>query len=309
MTAEAVRNAAGGQRWGAAGYFYLSPEITQSFQFYSDRKRAKWLLWRRRAVTIGGVSNVGTQKHAAGAVVPDASKEEAGSLELQLRQRFDVVEQGVVVGEFRFEMLHPRSADDLIDDEEFNRDERLPYWAEIWPSAYVLGERIAGYGVLTQTDPERRLRLLELGCGCGLAVMVGLAAGFSVTAVDYYPEALEFVWLNALRNGLAAPDTMVVDWRKYPSELVNFDVIVAADVLYERDYCRLIAAAFAQSLRPGGLGLLTDPQRKKAEPFAEECRRAGLQISEPQVCGPLSVPGSDPIMRQIVNLFEIRRAD
>lgn len=231
------------------------------------------------------------------------------SLEVQLRQQFDVVEQRVTVGGFTFDMLHPRSADDLISDDEFNRDERLPYWAEIWPSAYVLAGRIGGTAATSFAHTENRVRprLLELGCGCGLAVIAGLAAGFSVTAIDYYPEALQFVRLNALRNHLPAPETMVVDWRKYPSELVGFDVVMAADVLYERDYCRLIAAAFRQSLRLGGVGLLTDPQRIKAEPFPDECRCAGLEISAPLVTGSLSVPGGDPSVRQTVNLFEVWR--
>src|SRR5262249_42735872 len=160
------------------------------------------------------------------------------------------------------------------------RDERLPYWAEIWPSAYVLAARIAGGTLattLSQKEREKSARLLELGCGCGLAVIAALVAGFSVTAIDYYPEALEFVRLNALRNGLPEPKIMVVDWRKYPRELVGFDIVMAADVLYERDYCRLVAAAMAQSLKPGGVGLLTDPQRTKAEAFPDECRRAGLE--------------------------------
>lgn len=99
----------------------------------------------------------------------------------------------------------------------------------------------------------------------------------------------------------------MVDWRKYPRELVEYDVVVAADVLYERDYCRLIATAMKQSLRVGGLGLLTDPQRVKAEFFPKECQLAGLEISEPEVSGPLSVPGGDVSLRQTVNLFEVRR--
>jgi hypothetical protein len=89
--------------------------------------------------------------------------------------------------------------------------------------------------------------------------------------------------------------------------LVDFDVVTAADVLYERDYCRLIAAAFKQSLRPGGLGLVTDPQRTKAESFGDECRKLGLQIGLPQVCGMLSVPRGDPSVQQTVNVFEIWR--
>jgi SAM-dependent methyltransferase len=253
---------------------------------------------------------------------------EVGLLESQLRQRFNLVEQRLIIGQKELSMLHPRSADDLIDEEAFNRDERLPYWAEIWPSAYVLAQQIAG----TLTSPRRvacgnpalsqrekykegpqetkkQPRLLELGCGCGLAVMAGLAAGYCVTAVDYYPEALDFVRLNAARNNLPQPETKIVDWRNYPADLAGFDLVVAADVLYERDYCWLIAAAMRQSLLPGGLGLITDPQRGKAEALPDECRRAGLNICKRQVFGPLNVPGGDPDVCQRVNLFEIRRAE
>jgi predicted nicotinamide N-methyase len=235
---------------------------------------------------------------------PDTEfKSEAASLEERLRTRFAVVEHPLVVAERSYELRHPRSADELISEEEFNRDERLPYWAEIWPSAYVLAERIAAE---SGEIGGRQRRLLELGCGSGLAVMTALSAGFAVTAVDYYAEALEFVRLNTALNGLPRPETRVADWRKYPSDLVDFDIVIAADVLYERDYCRLVAAAFKQSLRSGGLGLLTDPQRTKAEFLPDECRSAGLSISEPQVFGPLSVPGGDPSVKQTVNLFEIR---
>ena len=32
-------------------------------------------------------------------------------------------------------VARPRSAEDLIDEDDYARDERLPYWAELWPSA------------------------------------------------------------------------------------------------------------------------------------------------------------------------------
>jgi predicted nicotinamide N-methyase len=234
--------------------------------------------------------------------VKSRSEPSTRELELALRGRFDVIEHGITVQGRIFDLRHPRSADDLISDEEFNRDERLPYWAEVWPSAYVLAQRIADEAASRR--PKRRL--LELGCGCGLAAVTAQAFGFDATAIDYYPEALEFVRLNAHLNDVSVPATRVVDWRRYPVDLVGFDFVVAADVLYERDYCRLVAAAFRQSLRPGGLGLLTDPQRSKAESFPDECRRVGLQVSAPHVFGLLSVPGGDAAVRQTVNMFEVR---
>ncbi len=272
--------------------FTYRQKLPRRFSF-TGREVANWrLLAGVGGVTIGGVSIVGIKNDAVKTAGPDVPAVDGRVLESQLRQRFDVVEQRLAVGKFTFEMLHPRSADDLINEDEFNRDERLPYWAEIWPSAYVLAERIAEaqglqpLGLVNGKIASALPRMLELGCGCGLAVMAGLAVGYSVTAIDYYPEALEFVRLNALRNGLPAPETMVVDWRKYPSELVGFDVVVAADVLYERDYCRLVAAAMGQSLGPGGVGLLTDPQRTKAGKFPEECRAQDWKFPNRKCMGP-----------------------
>ena len=252
------------------------------------------------AATIVDVSNFGPSTDELETKLPAPP----GHVD-ELRRRFDVIEHRISVDNRNFELLHPRSADDLIDDDDFNRDERLPYWAEIWPSAYVLAQRIARENGRSSGRPSR---LLELGCGSGLAVVTALAAGFEVTAVDYYPAALEFVKVNAELNGLPPPQMRVVDWRNYPDDLRDFDVVIAADVLYETGYCRLIAEAFRQSLSADGIGLLTDPQRSKAAALPEECRKAGMQISPPQVFGPLNVPGGDPAVKQTVNLFEMRHA-
>ena len=51
---------------------------------------------------------------------------------------FDLVQEVVTAGPHRFEILKPRTADDLISEDEYSVDERLPYWAELWPSAQVL---------------------------------------------------------------------------------------------------------------------------------------------------------------------------
>ena len=192
------------------------------------------------AATIVDVSNFGPSTDELETKLPA----QPGHVD-ELRRRFDVIEHRISVAGRIITLLHPRSADDLIDEDDFNRDERLPYWAEIWPSAYVLAQRIARENGRSSGRPSR---LLELGCGSGLAVVTALAAGFDVTAVDYYPAALEFVKVNAELNGLPPPQIRVVDWRNYPDDLRDFDVVIAADVLYETGYCRLIAEAFRQSL-------------------------------------------------------------
>src|ERR1043165_3041339 len=99
--------------------------------------------------------------------------------ESKLRRRFRVIETDVAIGGKTISILHPESAEDLIDERDFDLDERLPYWAELWPSARALAEhmgRLAGGGA----------SLLELGCGAGLVSTSAALAGFAVTASDYY---------------------------------------------------------------------------------------------------------------------------
>lgn len=188
----------------------------------------------------------------------------------------------------------PKNADDLIFEEEFTRDERLPYWAELWPSAIVLAERLAG----EQGDGRR---LLELGCGVGLGTIAALQSGFDVTATDYYAEALEFTRLNCLANGQEPPPTRLVDWRDFPDNLGRFDMVIASDVLYERANSPLVAAAFAATLKPTGLGLITDPQRKVAALFPEACARQGLCIL---AMGGVSITFGEA--KPTIDLFELR---
>lgn len=211
-----------------------------------------------------------------------------------LRGRFQVIEQNFTLAGSEYCLLKPRSPDELISEEDFNRDERLPYWADVWPSALALAERVA-------EEAGAGRRFLELGCGAGFVCAVAAKAGFEVLATDYYAEALEFAWLNARRNDLPAPATRVVDWRAFPDDLGRFDVVAAADVLYEREYPALVAEAFLRTLAPGGLGLVADPGRRGAEPFAQECRRRGFAFRRL-----LQAPHHNGSVQHTVDLYELR---
>ncbi|MBS0208060.1 MAG: methyltransferase domain-containing protein [Planctomycetes bacterium] len=218
------------------------------------------------------------------------------SLVESLRARFDVASLSVEAGGRTWQLLKPRNADDLLDEEEFEHDDRIPYWAELWPSARMLAERLA------RLDGRGR-RMLELGCGVGLCALAAAQAGFQVLATDYYPEALEFVQVNAWRNGLSGLATRMVDWRELPDDLGTFDVIIGADVLYERPYAELIAAAIDKYLAPGGTALVTDPGRRFASAFPDACRARPLQVIEQDII-PLDHDGKE----FTIELFEIGRA-
>ena len=212
-----------------------------------------------------------------------------------LRRRFELASTQVMIGSRQYDLLRPRNIDDLISEEEFNLDERIPYWADCWPSSRILAERLHG-------ERGQGRRLLELGCGIGLVSLTAAAAGFQVLATDYYADALEFTAANLSRYGLETADTRLVDWRKLPSDLGTFDVVAASDVLYERPQAALIAEVFASTLSVHGLGLLSDPGRRTAQGFIDECGRRGLHAK----CVD-RVPTTDAKASLTISIFEIRR--
>ena len=67
-------------------------------------------------------------------------------------------------------LLRPRDAESLLNEEAFEHEEFLPYWAELWPSALALA-RVVGARAL------RGARTLELGCGLGLPSLAAAVAG------------------------------------------------------------------------------------------------------------------------------------
>lgn len=169
------------------------------------------------------------------------------------------------------DVWRPPDMEALIDLAEFDRDERIPYWADVWESAIVLAEDIADVD-------GRGLTLLELGCGLGLPSLVAARQGFRVVASDYELAALEGVAYNAAKNRLPSPEVRVVDWRNPPANLGRFDRVLAADVLYERHHPAALAAVIDRAISSGGIALVADPGRAAAAHFPDACERIGLVV-------------------------------
>jgi predicted nicotinamide N-methyase len=154
-------------------------------------------------------------------------------------------------------LQRPASPEALIDEDAFERDEFLPYWAELWPAALALA------GALPDVAGRR---VCELGCGLGVPSLVAASRGAEVTATDWAPEAIDLLRDNAARNGVGLC-AEVRDWRE-PWD-ARFDLVLAADVLYERRNVEPLVEA-VRSLAPVALVALA------GRPYeAEFLRRAG----------------------------------
>src|SRR3954453_12854046 len=97
----------------------------------------------------------------------------------------DLIEEVVCLDGRDIVLLRPREADALLDESAFEaRDEFIPYWADLWPSAELLARTLAGRAL-------HGARVLELGCGLGLPSLAASLAGGRVMSTDWAPEALE----------------------------------------------------------------------------------------------------------------------
>jgi len=213
----------------------------------------------------------------------------------ELRAQFDIVRTDILIAGREVRIHHPRNADDLIDEQAYADDERLPYWADVWPSARVLAERVA-------TMPVDDRRFLELGCGAGLVSVAAAIAGFDVTATDYYDEALRFTALNVLVNTGALIDTRIGDWRRFPHDIGRFELVVASDVLYEQPHAALIAGVLDRTLTARGSGIIADPGRVAAPKFVDECKERGMPAAMLD-----RVTFEEGNIRQTIDLYEVRR--
>jgi len=178
----------------------------------------------------------------------------------------------VRIGGRTISLLRPRVADALLDEEAFEHEEFLPYWAELWPSAIALAQEVAHLDV-------DGLGVLELGCGLGLPSVVAALAGAHVLATDWSPDAVEIAARNAERNG-AELETALAAWGA-ASALVDtapWDLVLGADLLYER---RNVDQLLALLPHLGDDVILSEPGRPHESTFLERARETWRVESRP----------------------------
>ena len=175
-------------------------------------------------------------------------------------KRLDLVEQTVELAGRALSILRPRDAEALLDEEAFEHEEFLPYWAELWASGEALARVIAERDVAG-------LRIVELGCGLALPSLAAAAGRAHVLATDWSADAIQLARENARRNELQL-ETAIVRWSEPDAvaERAPWDLVLAADVLYER---RNVDELLALLPRLGDEVLLADPGRPHAKGFFE----------------------------------------
>jgi predicted nicotinamide N-methyase len=167
-----------------------------------------------------------------------------------------------------------------------------PYWAHAWPG----GEALARY-VLDKPDIVRNRRVVDIGSGSGICAIAAAIAGADfVEAVDTDPWAVDAIAVNAKLNRVRL-------WPReasFPGAGDAHDVVLAADLWYERFLAQSITTHLLALARRGVVVLLGDSDRAHFPRAQVDCVAAYL------------VPGSSGFEPQgpvVGRVFTIREAD
>src|SRR5262249_24583674 len=93
----------------------------------------------------------------------------------------ETVRETAFIDDYTFRIERPADPDSLMDHpwvrSSYAADEYVPYWTTLWPSARMLGKAVVREPWEKYPQP---VRVLEVGCGLGLAGIACLACGLSV---------------------------------------------------------------------------------------------------------------------------------
>lgn len=144
-----------------------------------------------------------------------------------------------------------------------------PLFGQLWPAGQTLAEAMGG-------NPVAGRRILELGCGIGLASLVLQRRGADVLATDIHPLAETFLAYNAALNGLAAVPFRRFDWTRARPGLGHFDLIIAGDVLYEPGQAEAVADVILHYAAAEAEVVVTDARRSYAPRLAAMLTEGGF---------------------------------
>jgi predicted nicotinamide N-methyase len=148
----------------------------------------------------------------------------------------------------------------------------LPYWADLWPAARMLGK------VIVREPWASGLEAMEVGCGLGLPGIAALSRGLRVTFSDYDATALRFAAGNARLNGFNDFAALQMDWHR-PPDAVQFPLLLASDLIYEIGNVPPLVALIKRLLRPDGECLLTDQDRVPSHVLRNTLTASGMSFA------------------------------
>jgi predicted nicotinamide N-methyase len=228
-------------------------------------------------------------------------------LRARIESRYDTVDEIIPIGPLRIPFTRVRDADTVLNQaaEEIDRLqkrrgvkpddlEHLPYWAQLWDSAYGVSQRLVD---LSPSWGLSHPRVLDLGCGMGLTSAVAGALGADTLLADLEPAALQFAQLNTLPYRAR---TRRLNWRTDRLD-ETFDLIVGADILYEKAEWEYLEPFWRTHLAANGLILLGEPGRQTGDLFLDWIDCEMWQVHRVEI--------NISVRPRPIRIFELRRRE
>ncbi len=196
-------------------------------------------------------------------------------------ESFDVVTNEITVGNLIFNIRTLKDKQQYYDPAGLAENIGIssatwPLFGVLWPSALVLANKVDGM----QLD---NVRVLELGCGIALPGMVASTKGGDITVSDYHPLAESFLNKNIALNNLDHIHYAKGDWRKPITLLGRFDLVIASDVLYEKEHPEQLSSFINSHTTEAAIVIIVDPKRKHGNKFIKLMKAHGFNAHTEEV--------------------------
>ncbi len=152
-------------------------------------------------------------------------------------------------------------------------DSMWPISGLVWPSGIVLARVISRLNLAN-------LRVLEVGCGIGIASLIAAHNDADITASDYHPIVKPLLFRNAKENNINNLKYIHGNWNYPSSNDGKFDLIIGSDLLYETGTAEILSAYISCQLALKGEVILVDPGRRPAGEIKKTMKELGFQLNK-----------------------------
>ncbi len=186
----------------------------------------------------------------------------------KIKKQYAVAFEPFSIADIRLNLLKITDLEQVLDGKNpLDDPSSFPFWIRLWEAAMVLSDFIG-----RRTFSEGTI-VLELGAGLAAPGLTAAACGCEVVLTDYEEIILDFSRVNAAASGLSNVSFSLLDWQD-PPEMVQYDLILGAEILFREEFFQPLLAIIDQALKPGGTVYLAhDIRRQSLKPFLEMASR------------------------------------
>jgi ETFB lysine methyltransferase len=196
---------------------------------------------------------------------------------MDIIEKYRLLNKEIKISDICINLYHTDNLDsffDNLDPAEYEKDERFPYFVNIWQS----GLNLTKY--LVEEFPRTKIAgstFLELGSGTGITGLALSLLGGHITFSDYEEDSLRLCEVNSAANNITNYDTILADWRHFPESVKRYDYIIGSDLLYEKRFLVPLVTTTKKLMEKGSKFIYADPGRNYYLEYLDMMRDGGFR--------------------------------